>query len=251
MNWPNDWLPPKAHLVSLQSNGNPEGRVREAAFEWSWNSCDGAYLWWFWKRQERGMPSFDWYWFMEWDLAWTGNLPRMLASFHSPGTSQPDLLGHAIVGTTRSYPHKLKLNRSVFNTPVNSTHWCSQQLMKMSHRLLLQVMQFVSSPSNYMFCELRTPTVCARATNCTMQPIQSVIPSYFGDGSRLRRDWNKGGFSNSELQRLPRSYLANNSLPDRFYHRYKHDAYSFMESATPSGRAMPSEASGVAPAMKG
>ena len=248
-----------AHLLLNQSTRR---KVSSAAIgEWAWNTCDGAYLWWFWNREQLGLPPFDWYWFLEWDTAWTGSLPRMLLTFHgvppnradehgqrqalATHPNRHDLLGHAVMNTTRSYPHKLKLNRTVFSTPVFGTAWCSQQLMRMSHRLLQLVLRFSSHSENFMFCELRSPTVCALDPKCSMQPVQVPAPAFFGGGSR--RDWNRGTFSNTGLQRMPRSHLANDSLPDQFYHRFKHDAFSLMESSTPSGHATPLEAAGVPP----
>ena len=106
---------------------------------------------------------------MEWDLAWTGSLPRMLASFHgepfaaddeAPAPATFDLLGHEIGMQNKVYPHAGKANRS--HMKHKDSAWSSQQLMRFSRPLLLHLVESLRDASQYMFCEVRAPSFCAR-----------------------------------------------------------------------------------------
>ena len=66
----------------LRTKGNAMG----AHQQWAWKTCDGSWLWWFVAgRVER----YDFYWMLEWDVVWTGDLASLLAAFHGVAYDVP------------------------------------------------------------------------------------------------------------------------------------------------------------------
>jgi hypothetical protein len=69
--------------VFYENGGGPHSRMHVKRSmqvrQWAWNNCDAPYVFWFaFTRTE----AYDYYWMLEWDMAWSGNLARLLASFH-------------------------------------------------------------------------------------------------------------------------------------------------------------------------
>ena len=62
-------------------------------FRWCWFSCDAAYIAWYLTLQ----PRYDFYWFLEWDVVWTGNLATLLAAWNGNrriGGNEPRYVEH-------------------------------------------------------------------------------------------------------------------------------------------------------------
>ena len=78
---------------------------------WAWNNCDAAYLQWF---SLPGASSYDFYWFLEWDVVWSGDLGRLVASFH----------GHPYRHTPIAWD-RLPLN---YNADCNESHRLSERM---------------------------------------------------------------------------------------------------------------------------
>ena len=230
-------------VAKLRGTGSHTSRIdpNKRSFEWAWNSCDAPYLYWFWHGERTAaLPSYDWYWVMEWDCAWTGNLPLMLASFHGISAGAPtaavnvDMLGHVLQMATRMYPHQNKVNWSFYKH--QDKWWSSNQLMRFSRKLLLEVLRTLEEPTAFCFCELRLPSTCARLEReshkknstqqlgCSMASLQAALPvtsaGMFGSSKRDNID----GFSNLMevgFETLPFEHLANEQIPGRFYHKFK------------------------------
>ena len=233
-----------------------------ATYQWAWNSCDANWLYWFWKR-ERHQPRqhhYDYVWFLEWDVAWTGNIARIIASFHrlEPGRAMDaDFLGHGPRSVTKLWPHQSKLNKTRFK--YRHSAWTAQPLLRLSRHLLLNVMKVLAEPEDYMFCELRSATVCMilaveagqehanqpkrnHSVNlgCSMSNFSALVPpntTFFGPQDA--KNPNAMGFSNSYAVgpgKLKFEDLANESLADRLWHRFKWDS-SGINSSDPRATA--------------
>ena len=67
-------LPALENIFRIRGQGLPHtGSFRPHIHnhEWSWNNCDASYLWWATNSID-ATNAQDYYWFLEWDLAWSG-----------------------------------------------------------------------------------------------------------------------------------------------------------------------------------
>jgi hypothetical protein len=224
-------------ITYLRGHGLYTNELRHNVYnrQWAWNNCDADYLWWF--RAVDVASTYDYYWFLEWDLAWRGDLGSMLAYFHGvpyldrngtlmEGSSRnEDLLcdttstGHHGVVTRRS-PHKWKRNMSHFE--YGNLRQCSQQLVRMSHRLIKRVVSWSMNPSDFIFCEMRAGTMCNMSTFGTASGRENCTLGGFNDGPQ-KRFFDHSTFNWLVLMQhqLSPEDLADRTAPDKFFHRYK------------------------------
>jgi len=123
------------------------------------------------------------FWFLEWDVVWTGRLDTLLLGFqHYPRAATApaaashenrtapnspmlamfppaDLLCPAPTRTNKKWPHMYKRNQS--RTPWQLSFHCVTEVMRMSRVLLEDVYRHSQHAENGMFCELRAATVCS------------------------------------------------------------------------------------------
>lgn len=54
---------------------------------WCWNACDASYIHWY-KRIGIGLTHVRFFWFLEWDVVWTGNIAALLATWNALSPDQ-------------------------------------------------------------------------------------------------------------------------------------------------------------------
>ena len=73
------------------SGGGPHSGLKaNVARQFAWNNCDAPYIFWFASIRE---VDYHYYWTLEWDVAWSGELPKLLGGFHGV-PYQPDDLSY-------------------------------------------------------------------------------------------------------------------------------------------------------------
>ena len=222
-------------IWAMAGQGRHTETLRKGRYnkQFAYNNCDGPMLSW---ARSAG-TAYDFAWFLEWDLAWSGDLAQMVASYHGSSYTvsglvqpPPDLLcdrlgaGHMGIVVPHS-PHHMKRNRTHFPFPTLRT--CLPGAIRVSARLLLRVMRWTMLESgSYIYCEMRAATMCN-----TPQPPGKGIDEYWENCSwaDLRKsDGHRGLFSTSTYsytanvpQNIPPKVLFNDSNAPQFYHRYK------------------------------
>lgn len=236
-------LPALGSTYRYRGTGSHTNDLKRSTYnqEWSWNACDAPFLWWF---RDVAHSACDYYWVFEWDLAWRGNLPAMLAAFH--GRSFVDGDGTRVAGSnrdedllcdffsvgngahgavTKRNAHLRKRNASHFPFPV--LRQCSQQIVRMSRRLAERVTLWSQRSQAYIFCEMRAASMCAME-----ESLESSVGNTFGERACLSGDIRDGPqerFFDVETfnwvanvhEVITRGALENASAGSQFYHRYK------------------------------
>ena len=170
---------------------------------WCWNSCDGPYLFWY-KSTGRSLTHVRFFWFLEWDVVWTGNIASILRTWnalrpdrdadvitpanrlaaHTVGsatarnasTSRIDTVQAAVpydllcadpAFASVKWPHRQKRDEEL--VPLNSTYHCVTEVYRITHRLLRHVIDFSSQRRGAMFCELRSASICAMHPWCRIR----------------------------------------------------------------------------------
>ena len=231
-------LVPATHRLSRVAVG-PHGWGARAvgAYRWCWYSCDAAYLSWFLStKPER----YTYFWFLEWDVTWTGNLAVILKAWSTAAPaltgmrlptraqegagnaskgyqgSTPDLLCPNPSKAKRSWPHLHSRNISLLH--YNDTFKCVTEVQRMSMRLLKRLAAFALQPEAPMFCEMRAPSVChIESAWCTMGTLfDNAHQRYlFADQTR---------WVNTYTQRISRAAMEAWIDRDVLWHGYKWDA---------------------------
>jgi len=170
---------------------------------WCWHSCDAPYLLWY-SRIGRTLQHVRFFWFLEWDVVWTGDVTTILSAWsavHEPldphlskgvdivnpsrfvsRTNETDV--YALDGrrlhshdllcpnpgwAPRNWIHRQKRDVSlVLHTHV---HRCVTEIYRVTHRLLGAMLRFSQNPKAAMFCEARASSVCAMNAWCTMRSL--------------------------------------------------------------------------------
>ena len=170
---------------------------------WCWHSCDAPYLLWY-SRIGRTLQHVRFFWFLEWDVVWTGDVTTILSAWsavHEPldphlskgvdivnpsrfvsRTNETDV--YALDGrrlhshdllcpnpgwAPRNWIHRQKRDVSlVLHTHV---HRCVTEIYRVTHRLLGAMIRFSQNPKAAMFCEARASSVCAMNAWCTMRSL--------------------------------------------------------------------------------
>ena len=214
--------------------------------QWAWSNCDSTYLGW---AAEFGLgtaKSARWFWFIEWDVAWSGNLATILASYHGytdlvgglpikRHARSEDLLcdlprparpvtggGYKHVKNGRGFAHFAERNRTEFAFDVVWT--CVIQFVRMSSRLLRQVIAETRRPERGLFCEMRAATMCNVAAEWMHPPciVGEVALGrqgrFFAARPRLHDAKRHPTFN---WRSIVNSSVIHAFKGDRVYHRYK------------------------------
>ena len=154
---------------------------------WCWNSCDSPYLHWY-MRIGWMLTHVRFFWFLEWDVVWTGSITTILAAWNSLNTSNPGLIGpyasfgeaplpdddHDLLCPNPSWAnlqwvHRGKRDEAL--VPNNVTFRCVTEVTRLSHRLLRTILAFSRSKRGAMFCEMRSASICAMQPWCRIQSL--------------------------------------------------------------------------------
>ena len=160
------------------------------SYQWSWSNCDATYLGWAALSGLASTKDARWFWFLEWDVAWSGSIATILAAYHGysgeaggpPSRARTeDLLcdiplparpqttaGYKHMKNRRGLPHFIERNRSVYSYDVV---WnCVIQLARLSARLLRHVIAQSRRPEHGLFCEMRAATMCSMMADSVHPP---------------------------------------------------------------------------------
>ena len=162
------------------------------SYQWSWSNCDATYLGWAALSGLASTQHARWFWFLEWDVTWSGNIATILAAYHgysgeaggrpSKGRARSeDLLcdvplparpqttaGYKHMKNRRGLPHFIERNRSEYAFDVVWT--CVIQLARLSARLLRHVIAQSRRPEHGLFCEMRAATMCSMMADSVHPP---------------------------------------------------------------------------------
>ena len=162
------------------------------SYQWSWSNCDATYLGWAALSGLATTQDARWFWFLEWDVTWSGNIATILAAYHgysgeaggrpSKGRARSeDLLcdvplparpqttaGYKHMKNRRGLPHFIERNRSEYAFDVVWT--CVIQLARLSARLLRHVIAQSRRPEHGLFCEMRAATMCSMMADSVHPP---------------------------------------------------------------------------------
>jgi hypothetical protein len=240
---------------------------------WCWNGCDGPYLLWY-HTIGRGLRHVQFFWFLEWDVIFTGNIVSILSSWsdiNEPFDVHADVVNptglelrqsrsNVSIESAPALPshdhdllcpnpgwanlkwsaHRAKRDDSV--VPSNRVYRCTTNIYRMTPRLLDAVLEFSENKRAAMFCEMRSPSICAMNSWCTMRTFFDTWHThYFHTGHANIRNTTQhatAGADNSERKRAQlswlRSYLSSTEVNDSqimphknmLYHAYKWQANS-------------------------
>ena len=174
---------------------------------WCWNSCDGPYVLWY-ARTGHKLKHVRFFWFLEWDVVWTGNIVSILDAYSGPMDVSRDpavefanptsILRNASIAqylhsffnastpdrrvALPSQPDLLcanpefgnlrwahRLKRDARVLPSELLFHCVTNIFRLSHWLLKRVVAFSRVRQHAMFCEMRAPSVCAANRWCRMR----------------------------------------------------------------------------------
>ena len=163
---------------------------------WCWTNCDAAYIAWFQVRR-RQLTHVTHFWFMEWDVLWTGDLAEVILAFsgyalppdpdgalrgataaalavqaevENAAVATADFLCPGASKATRGWKHLHE--RNISHLDFEHTWMCVTNLFRLSHRLMHSVAEYANLSEAGMFCEMRTASVCRlEGSWCTMRSI--------------------------------------------------------------------------------
>jgi len=188
-------LVPATHRIANVARGPHGGSaVHEVgAYRWCWYSCDAAYISWFVTTRPH---SYDAFWFLEWDVTWTGDLAIILGAWnradeawnggnastgrtklhHSAARKRgtvdhsPDMVCADPRKASKAWPHLH--SRNVSHLHFDQTFMCVTGVSRVSQRLMRAMVAYAKQEEAPMFCEMRLPSVCAlNAAWCTMDTL--------------------------------------------------------------------------------
>jgi hypothetical protein len=127
------------------------------------------------QRGERGV--FDYLWVLDWDVAWTGDLARILKSFSS---ETADFLSFDAPRAEKDEQHyKQQRLRNYLED------WQVRKALvvpaRYSRRMLSAVRELVAS-GRHAFCETRSPSLCAEQSSwCQHKGMVDLRPEVFSE----------------------------------------------------------------------
>ena len=169
---------------------------------WCWHSCDAPYLIWY-SRIGRTLHHVQFFWFLEWDVVWTGDVTTILSAWsaiHEPvdirerglnlanptrlvsRTNRTDV--YALDGrpihthdllcpnpgyAPRNWAHRYKRDERLVDA--DHVHRCVTEIFRLTPRLLQSMVRFSKQLQGSMFCEMRAPSVCGMEAWCTMRSL--------------------------------------------------------------------------------
>jgi hypothetical protein len=170
--------------------------------QWCWHSCDAPYLLWY-SRIGRKLRHVQFFWFLEWDVVWTGDVTTILSAWsaiHEPvdirerglnlanptrlvsRTNRTDV--YALDGrpihshdllcpnpgyAPRNWAHRHKRDERLVDA--DHVHRCVTEIFRLTPRLLQSMVRFSKQLQGSMFCEMRAPSVCGMEAWCTMRSL--------------------------------------------------------------------------------
>ena len=222
--------------------------VNVGAMRWCWNSCDGPYLHWY-KLHGQTLSHVRFFWFLEWDVVWTGNIASVLRTWNSLQPDQdsdvitahnrmassrlgnasanasadaagqsahegPDLLCADPAFASTRWIHREKRDEQL--VPLNSTYHCVTEIYRLTHRLLRIIIDFSSQERGAMFCEMRAASICAMQPWCRIRSFVDRVhmPLLFSHRMAAKRVINGGKRSQHVVERT-RRYWVNSFLNAR------------------------------------
>ena len=175
-------------------------RIEIGNAAWCWSSCDVPYLVWYQHTGSR-LQHVRFFWFLEWDVVWTGDIAAILTPFSAlhevfdptvdlrvrvkvndsdsnsalfllPVDDSTRLFDHDLLCPNPSWgnlkwAHRGKRDHELISSPF--VHRCVTNIFRMTHRLLAAVLEFSNQQRAAMFCEMRSPTICAMNSWCRMR----------------------------------------------------------------------------------
>ena len=187
-------------VLNGNTRGGPDGSSLDVGTpNWCWNSCDGPYLHWYNKTGHR-LRHVHFFWFLEWDVVWTGDIVPILSSFseaappllaladnsmeaitRNTSTNVAPSADHGRQGWRRKYDlmcpnpgwanfhwtaHRTKRDTKLVNN--SHVYRCVTNILRMTPRLLGAVLAFSQQKRGAMFCEMRSASICSMNPWCTM-----------------------------------------------------------------------------------
>ena len=164
------WLPGITYAPWIGANGYGSDVRR-----WAWDHADSVYLAWFGSNN----LSCDLFWFMEYDIDWTGKALDLFQRFDRTAphldyvcphpanyTLQYDALlaNPQLAGEPNLWPH---LHKRTAGEP-RHTMACQIQLVRVKAKLLSTALEFAQNPRSNMYCEMRLASLCSAASWCRL-----------------------------------------------------------------------------------
>ena len=195
---------------------------RTGTARWCWESCDGPYIHWY-ATTGHALKHVRFFWFLEWDVVWTGNIVTILDAFRGnmktstdPSVDQanptmkshlsasqlaarlakpdpPDLLCPNPSKVTSRWTHRTKRDREGIH--LNITFKCVTEVYRVSRRLLDTMAFFSRIRRHAMFCEMRAPTVCGMQPWCRMRSLFDEEHTHLFNVSTHGYDGHRGNNS--------------------------------------------------------
>ena len=189
---------PRGIIDELRAFRHEQRLGKIGKYSWCWNGCDGPILSWY-ARVGQALKHLQFFWFLEWDVVWTGNIVSVLDAYHPDATANvsydaqvdvfsplrrrqqpqphempgaahpPDLICPNPGWAPLRWPHRHVRDRVL--VPWNFTFKCVTEISRSSRRLLDRMLLFSQSESGAMFCEMRAPSVCAMQPWCRMRSL--------------------------------------------------------------------------------
>ena len=238
-------LVPATHRLHEVAHGPHGGKeVKQVgAYRWCWYSCDAAYIAWFVSSRPESCTHF---WFLEWDVTWTGDLALTLGAWNSataPRSSgpakaanrskrislsrsrptyefiidRPDVTTDLICANPGKAPrHWPDLHsRNISKLHYDDTFMCVTGLQRASIRLMRKLAAFALQSDAPMFCEMRLPSVCKLESSwCTMGTFfDQAHESYFFS--------DRTGWVSTYTARVPRAAMEARMGQNMLWHGYK------------------------------
>ena len=210
----------------------------------AYNNCDAAVIWWYDQVLTQSQKEqYGYFWLMEWDVVWTGDLAMLLASFHgvppSPSVCSKNgcapvredewkPLSQDILCTDgpieprntriRGYAHIHTRNMTTFRQH-ECLRYCVPALQRVTGRVLAAVAKRTRQSAWSIYCEMRAPTVClSDIRGCTFANMRELASQgrFFNHNSSGNRlfTWDLV-ISNDTFSAVEREQRVG------FFHRYK------------------------------
>ena len=128
-----------------------------------------------WQRGERGI--FDYLWVLDWDVAWTGDLARILKSFSSDTSDFLSFDAPLAEKDEQNYKQQ-RLRNYLEDSQVRKALVVPARY---SRRMLSAVRELVAS-GRHAFCETRSPSLCAEQSSwCRHKGMVDLRPEVFSE----------------------------------------------------------------------
>ena len=231
-------LVPATHRIGMVARGPHGGAAVQdvGSHRWCWYSCDAAYISWF----VSGKPIwYTHFWFLEWDVTWTGDLAVALGAWNGASRSNRRTLWHTTNSTLRSMPDLLCANpskayrhwphlhsRNISYLHYDNTFMCVTGLQRMSMRLISKLAAFASHREAPMFCEMRAPSVCKLESSwCTMD-------TFFDTAHERYLFTDQKRWIGTYTARVSRAQMEDRIDHDVLWHGYKWGAINRSNGTT-------------------